>query len=61
MNESELCEISNLSKYNADGMQDTVARGLSALIRAARNKTSRAQLMRWAEIFGVTNHPEFIV
>jgi hypothetical protein len=61
MTKSEIREVTNLSQYNAGNMKDVVARGLSALIRAARTKTSRVQLMRWAEIFEVTNHPDFIV
>ena len=38
-----------------------LARSLSALIRAARTNKSRAALMQYAPVFGVTNHPEFII
>jgi hypothetical protein len=37
-----------------------VARALSSLIRAARTNKSAAALREYADIFGVTDHPEFI-
>lgn len=41
---------------------DYVARGLSALIRAARTERSRAALLEWAQACpGVTRSPEFII
>jgi hypothetical protein len=61
MNKSEKREISNLAVMHKLGMTDTVARGLSALIRSARNKKSVAALLEYADIFGVKNHPDFIV
>jgi len=60
MNKSELREIVILATMHKLGMTDTVARGLSALIRAARTKKSAAALREYADIFSVTNHPEFI-
>jgi hypothetical protein len=61
MNRSELREISNLSVMHKLGMTDTVARGLSALIRSARTNKSAIALLEYADIFGVKNHPDFIV
>jgi hypothetical protein len=43
------------------GMLDTVARGLSALVRAARTKRSRDALLAQADILEVIGHPEFII
>jgi len=60
MNKSELREIVILATMHKLGMTDTVAHGLSALIRAARTKKSAAALREYADIFSVTNHPEFI-
>lgn len=61
MNKSELREVKRLAYYHAQAMDDTVARGLSALIRCARTKNSASELRNFAEIFGVLNHPEFII
>jgi hypothetical protein len=61
MNKSELREISNLAVMHKHGMTDTVARGLSTLIRSAMTKKSVAALLEYADIFGVKNHPDFIV
>jgi len=60
MNKSELREVKRLAYFHAHDMDDTVARGLSALIRCATKK-SAGELRDFAEIFGVTNHPEFII
>ncbi len=61
MNKSETREVSKLAVMNKLGMTDTVARGLSALIRAAMTKRSREALMEYADIFGVRNNPEFVI
>lgn len=61
MKKSELREVSNLAVMHKLGMADTVARGLSALIRAAMTKRSRDALMEYADIFGVRHHPDFVV
>ena len=61
MNKSETREVSKLAVMNKLGMTDTVARGLSALIRAAMTKRSREALMEYADTFGVRNHPEFVI
>ena len=61
MNKSEAREIAKIIIMHKLGMTDTVARALSALIRATRTKKSRAALMEYAPILSVTNHPEFII
>lgn len=62
MNKSELREITKIAQFRAAGLgADWVARALSALIRAARTNKSRAALLEYADIFGVSNHPEFII
>jgi hypothetical protein len=61
MNKSEIREVTKIAQYRAAGLgPDFVARALSALIRAARTKKSAAALREYADIFGVTGHPEFI-
>jgi hypothetical protein len=61
MKKSELREITKLAVMHKLGMADTVARGLSALIRAAMTKRSREALLEYADIFGVRNNPEFVI
>ena len=61
MTKSELREMAIIAKYHNHGMTDVAARALSALIRAARSKASRAELMDHAKQMGVTNHQDFIV
>ena len=61
MNKSELREIANIAIMHKIGMIDTVALGLSALIRSARTKKSAQELLEYAEILSVKNHPDFIV
>jgi hypothetical protein len=61
MNKSETREVSNLATFHKLGMSDVVARGMSALIRAARTSKSRAALMEYADLFSVTAHPDFII
>jgi hypothetical protein len=61
MNKSELREISNLVVLHKLGLKDTVARGLSALVRSARTNKSAQELLEYAEILSVKNHPDFIV
>lgn len=61
MKKSEIREVSKLAVMHKLGMADTVARGLSALIRAAMTKRSREALMEYADIFGVRHHPDFVV
>lgn len=61
MNKSETREVTKLAVAHKLGMSDMVARSLSALIRAALTKRSRAALLEYADVFGVRNHPEFII
>ena len=61
MTKSETREITKLAVAHKLGMSDMVARSLSALIRAALTKRSRAALLEYADVFGVRNHPEFII
>jgi hypothetical protein len=61
MNKSELREVTRLALAHKVGMTDLVARGLSALIRASMTKRSRAALLEYSDVFGVRNHPEFII
>ena len=61
MNKSELREVANLAVMHKMGMSDTVARGLSSLVRSARTNKSAIALLEYADIFGVKNHPDFIV
>lgn len=61
MNKSELRAVQQLAIAHKVNMPDYVARGLSALIRASMTKRSRAALLEYADIFGVRNHPEFII
>jgi len=61
MNKSETREVTKLAVAHKLGMSDMVARSLSALIRASMTKRSRAALLEYADVFGVRNHPEFII
>jgi hypothetical protein len=61
MTKSENRGIKNVELYIAHGMTDTAARTLSALIRAARTSSSRADLMIYANALKLTNHPDFII
>jgi hypothetical protein len=61
MNKSEKRELSNIYTYDAMGEMDTVARALSALIRATLSSKTRDELMFEADKLGVLHNPEFIV
>lgn len=61
MTKSETREITKLAVAHKLGMSDMVARSLSALIRASMTKRSRAALLEYADVFGVRNHPEFVI
>jgi hypothetical protein len=60
MTKSENREIKTIEAYQAAGMQDTAARAMSALIRAASSR-SRPDLMIYAHALNLTAHPEFII
>ncbi len=62
MNNSEMKEIHKLECFHAVGVDAAVlARRLSALIRASMTRRSRDALLEYAPIFGVVDHPEFII
>ena len=61
MTKSEQREIVKIAYMHSVGMTDTVARSLSALIRAARTSRSRAALTEYAAVFNVSSHPEFVI
>lgn len=61
MNKSETKAVDNLGVYIAWGVDDAAARGLSALIRAARTNKSREALMEVAKGWDLVDHPEFII
>lgn len=58
---SEQREFSKIYTMYEMGMIDAVARSLSALIRATRQRRTALQLLAEAERMGVRNHPDFIV
>jgi hypothetical protein len=61
MTKSEKREIDTLLVMHRIGMKDTVALGLSALIRSARTNKSIQELMEYSVYFCVKNHPDFII
>jgi hypothetical protein len=61
LTKSEERELLKLYPMKRMGMDDMVARSLSALIRAAMTERSRRALMQHADVFEVLDHPEFIV
>ena len=61
MTKSELRDIQNLAVMHKLGMADTVARGLSALIRSARTKRSADALREYIAIFNVGANPHFVI
>lgn len=61
MNKSELREMKRICLYVAAGMNDTAARSLSSLIRAARTNKSKAALLEQAQALKLTTLPEFII
>ena len=61
MNKSEIREMKSVCLYIAAGMNDTAARALSALIRAARTNKSREALMQQAHALKLTQEPDFII
>jgi hypothetical protein len=61
MNKSQLKQIEMARVYIANGMMDTAARSVSALIRSAMSAKSRNALLAFALENGLTNQPDFIV
>ena len=61
MTKSESNEIAKIIQYHKAGLEiDWVARALSALVRAARNSKSKAELHQLALQLGANVHPEYI-
>ena len=61
MNKQETREVTRLEMYRAAGADvGMIARGVSALIRAARTNKSAEALRGIAAQWGVTDHPDFI-
>lgn len=61
MNKAQKRQVEMIHLYLANGMSDTAARSLSALIRSAVTAKGRAELLALAETIGVVNHPDFII
>jgi hypothetical protein len=63
MNKSEQREVNKLQQWHAAGLVDTgtLARSMSALIRASMSGRTTAQLLQQARAWQITNHPEFII
>jgi hypothetical protein len=61
MNKHQQKQVEILKAHLAIGNIDSVAMGLSALIRSAMTKKQAQTLMQVAEEFGIINHPEFII
>jgi hypothetical protein len=53
-------QVATLKQYQALGNTGAIARVLSFMIRASLRKTEQTELRALAEVFHVTNHPEFI-
>jgi hypothetical protein len=61
LTKSQVKEVAKIAVYHKMEMPDTVARALSAMIRASRTKTQRSAMLEYAELFGVVKHSEFII
>lgn len=61
MNKAETFELNKVIQYHKAGLGiDYVARAISAMIRAARNSKSKAELHQAAIQLGANVHPEYI-
>jgi hypothetical protein len=61
LTKSQTKEVAKLSVAHKLGMADMVARSLSALHRSAMRASQQAAILEYADIFGVRQHPEFII
>lgn len=61
MTKSEQREVAKLQKAYELGMDDMLARAMSALIRSAMTSKSRHELIAQAEQWELKFHPEFII
>jgi hypothetical protein len=61
MNKAQKRQLALIEVYLANGMADTAARSLSALIRSAMTSKSRAELMALAVSLQLTQQADFII
>jgi len=61
MNQYQIREMAKIIVLHKMGMADIVALSLSALIRSAKRKSQQCAMIEYAELFGVRNHPKFII
>jgi hypothetical protein len=61
MTKSETREVQKIIVYGKTLGADYVARGLSALYRAARTAKTQREIFELADDHGLTSNPEFII
>jgi hypothetical protein len=61
MNKQQAKQIEMVKVYLANGMIDTAALSVSALVRSAMTSKSKAALLQFAADHNLINHPQFIV
>jgi len=61
MTKQQQKQIEMAQAYLANGMIDTAARSVSALIRSAMSAKSRNALLAFAIENKIQNHPDFII
>ena len=61
MNKSQLKQFEMIKAYAMMGNNDAVARGLSAMYRAAMSAKSKAAILTAANDLKITNNPDFII
>ncbi len=61
MNKAQKRQVAMIEVYLANGMTDTAARSVSALIRSAMTSKSKAELMALAVSLKLNNQPEFVI
>jgi hypothetical protein len=61
MNKSQLKQFEMIKAYAMTGNFDAVARGLSAMYRAAMTSKSKAAIIAAANELKIVNNPEFII
>jgi hypothetical protein len=59
MNKAQARQVAMIEVYLANGMTDTAALSLSALIRSAMTNKSAQELRQLAEQYQLTAHPKF--
>ena len=60
MTKQQTKQVAMIQVYLDNGMADTAARSLSALIRSAMRNSDQVELQRLALDLGLTTNPEFI-